>query len=220
MERQVIFKRINGILDELSRLQSTLYGMSMTDIQRYPENYETLSADAVLRGEQIVCRLRHLIYISTTIKKTEYMKSAAVMQGLRIENADGIIGITFPSLMPKRKQWQSTEFLIDPLYFALEDYAKQHRPQKFKECAVCFVNVYARELPSRRIRDYDNMELKQVLDVAATFFLSDDSGQLCDAYHTTELGESDCTHIFLMDKSIFPEWLKIRLKQHETISGF
>lgn len=220
MERQAIFKRINGILDELSRLQSTLYGMSMTDIQRYPENYETLSTDAALRGEQIACRLRHLIYTSTTIKKAEYMKSAAVIQGLQIENEGGVIGITFPSLMPKRKQWQSTEFLIDPLYFALEDYVRQHTPRKFEECMVCFVNIYDRELPSRRIRDYDNLELKQALDVAAAFFLADDSGRLCDTYHTTELGGSDCTCIFLMEKRCFPEWLKTRQEQRETISGF
>lgn len=210
MERQAIFKRINGILDELSRLQSTLYGMSMTDIQRYPENYETLSTDAVLRGEQAVCNLRHLLYTSTTIKKADYMKSAAVVQGLRIENDDGIIGITFPSLMTGRKQWQSTEFLIDPLYFALEDYVMQHVPRKFEECAVCFISVYDRELPSRRIRDYDNMELKQALDVIATFFLVDDSGRLCDTYNTTELGERDCTCIFLMEKERFPDWLKTR----------
>lgn len=210
MERQAIFKRINGILDELSRLQSTLYGMSMTDIQRYLENYETLGTDAALRAEQIACRLRHLLYTSTTIKKAEYMKSAAVVQGLRIENDGGIIEIVFPSLMPGRKQWQSTEFLIDPLYFALEDYTKHHFFQKLADCVVCFAHIYDRELSSRRIRDYDNVELKQVLDVVATFFLVDDSGRFCDTYHTTELGEGDGTHIFLMEKEHFPEWLKAR----------
>lgn len=210
MERQAIFKRINGILDELSRLQSTLYGMSMTDIWRYPENYEILSTDAASRGEQIACRLRHLLYNFTTVKKSEYMKSAAVVQGLQIKADESIIEITFPSLMLGRKQWQSTEFLIDPLYFALEDYAKQHPHWKFRECTVCFVNVYDRELPSRRIRDYDNLELKQVLDVVAAFFLTDDSGRLCDTYHTTELGGCDCTHILLMEKTCFPDWLTAR----------
>ncbi|MGX8711429.1 MAG: DUF6100 family protein [bacterium] len=104
--------------------------------------------------------------------------------------------ITFPSLMPKRKQWQSSEFLIDPLYFALSDYTDRHMPQKFRECVVCFVNVYCRDLPSRRIRDYDNVELKQALDVIGVFLLEDDSGRLCDVYNTTELGEADCTCIF------------------------
>ena len=45
------------------------------------------------------------------------------------------------------------------------------------------------DVPERRIRDYDNLELKQFLDVAASFILTDDNGLLCDAYNTTELGE-------------------------------
>ncbi len=207
MERQIIYKRINGIFDDLSRLQNTLYGMSMTDIQRYFENYEILATDAVLRAEQITCRLRHLIYTTTGIKKTEYMKSAAQGHGIQIEDKDGIVKITFPALMPGRKQWQSSEFLIDPLYFALSDYADRHPSQKYRECVVCFVNIYCRELPSRRVRDYDNMELKQTLDVISTFFLTDDSGRYCDAYHTTELGETDCTNIFILEKERFTEWL-------------
>ncbi len=220
MERQFIFRRINNILDDLSRLQSTLYAMNLTDIQRYSENYETLATDAVLRGEQIACRLRHLIYTTTSIKKADYMKSASLVHGTQIEMNDGIMEITFPSLMPKRKQWQSSEFLIDPLYFALNDYCDHRIPEKFKECVVCFVSVYCKDLPNRRIRDYDNVELKQALDVIGTFLLEDDSGRLCDVYNSTELGETDCTRIFIMRKERFPKWLGKRQKQIQTISDF
>lgn len=207
MEKQNIYKKINGILDELSRLQNTLYGMNMTDIQRYRENYETLATDAALRGEQIACRLRHMIYTTTSMKKTEYMKSSAQKQNIRIEESDGIVEITFPGLMPKRKQWQNSEFLIDPLYFALNDYTDHYTPVKFRECVVCFVNIYCKDLPSRRIRDYDNVELKQALDVISTFFMVDDSGQYCDAFHTSRFGEDDATQIFILKKSDFPDWL-------------
>lgn len=71
-------------------------------------------------------------------------------------------------------------------------------------------HIYAQELPERRIRDYDNLELKQFLDVAASFILTDDNGLLCDAYNTTELGEEDCTRLFLMDSTQFPAWLAER----------
>ena len=50
--------------------------MDTTDIQRYPDNYEVLSTDAALRAEKIACRLRHLIYSSTTIHKGDYLTSA------------------------------------------------------------------------------------------------------------------------------------------------
>lgn len=74
--------------------------------------------------------------------------------------------------------------------------------------------------PSDIIRDYDNLELKQFLDVAASFILTDDNGLLCDAYNTTELGEEDCTRLFLMDSTQFPAWLAERQNGVKSISDF
>ena len=119
MDRAILSKRITSILSDISRLNSALYALNTTDIQRYPENYEVLSTDAALRAERIACRLRHIIYAATPIKKEEYLTSAAVMQGVEIQEEDGIIEIKLPCLLPKRKQRQSTEFLLDPFTAAL-----------------------------------------------------------------------------------------------------
>ena len=210
MTRSVISQRISSVLDDIQRLSSALYAMNTTDIQRYPENYEILSTDAALRAEAIACRLRHLIYASTGIKKPEYLASAAVMQGIDIQQRDGVFEITLPCLIPKRRQFQSTEFLTDPLTAALEQYMKNHTVRRFRHCVVCFSHVYCRTLPERRIRDYDNLELKQFLDAVGAWLLTDDGGLLCDAYQTTELGEADCTRMFIMEKSRFPAWLAER----------
>lgn len=220
MEKQIITQRITAILDDISRLQSALYAMSTTDLQRYPDNYEVLSTDAALRGENIACRLRHLIYATTGIKKSEYMQSAAVMQGVQIHCEKGVVEITLPALLPKRKQRQSSEFLLDPIYFALSDYADRHPLPKFNHCVVCFSHIYCRKLPARRVRDYDNLELKQLLDVVSTFIMADDNGLLCDAYNTTELGDADCTRISVMDKEHFSPWLEERKNSVKAISDF
>ena len=220
MDRQIINKRIEGITSDIEKLIRTLRAMENTDISQYPENYEMLSTDAALRGELITCRLRHLIYVSSNVKKTDYLASAGVVQGIEIQCEDGILEITLPCLLPKRKQRKSTEFLIDPLYFTLSSYADNHSLPHFEECVVCFSHVYDRELSSRRIRDYDNLELKQILDVVSTFVMVDDTGLLCDAYNTTELGESDCTRITVMEKERFTEWLNKRKNSIESISDF
>ena len=169
--------------------------MNTTDIQRYPDNYEVLSTDAALRAENIACRLRHLIYSTTSIKKEEYLTSAAVMQGIKVEENDSVLEITLPCLLPKRKQRQSTEYLLDPFTAAMSQYARSRPLPRLQHCVVCFSHVYCQDLPKRQVRDYDNLELKQFLDVAASFILTDDSGLLCDAYNTNELGETDCTRI-------------------------
>lgn len=207
MTRTIISQRITSILDDIQRLNSALYAMNTTDIQRYPDNYEVLSTDAALRAETIACRLRHLLYASTSVKKSEYLTSAAVMQGIDIQMRDGIFEITLPCLLPKRRQTRSTEYLIDPLTTALEQYVKTHVVQRFQHCVVCFSHIYSRDLPERRVRDYDNLEVKQYLDAVAAWLLIDDGGLFCDVYHTTELGENDCTRMFIMDTPRFPAWL-------------
>ena len=120
------------------RLSNALYALDTTDIQRYPDNYETLSTDAALRAERIACRLRHLIYSSTTICKGDYLRSAGVMHGITVTCTDGVLEVTLPCLLPKRRQRQSDEFLLDPLYFALEQYAKEHPLPHYRDC-VCLL---------------------------------------------------------------------------------
>ena len=60
-------------MHEITRLSNTLYAMDNTNIEQYSDNYEMLSTEAALRGEVIACRLRHLIYETTSIKKPEYL---------------------------------------------------------------------------------------------------------------------------------------------------
>lgn len=216
----MLSQRIASIQAEIGRLNSALYAMSTTDLQRYPDNYEVLSTDAALRCERIACRLRHLIYTSTSVRKEEYLTSAAVMQGVEIRYEDGLLEITLPCLLPKRQKRQSSEFLIDPIYVALSQYAKSHPMPQFRHCVVCFSHVYCHEQPERRVRDYDNLELKQLLDVVSAFIMVDDSGLLCDAYNTTELGETDCTRIFIMAQGQFPRWLEQRQNRLKSISDF
>ncbi|MCI9166470.1 MAG: hypothetical protein HFF64_10805 [Oscillospiraceae bacterium] len=218
MNRAILSQRITSILADLNRLTNALYAMNTTDIQRYPDNYEVLSTDAALRAEQIACRLRHLIYSTTSIKKEEYLTSAAVMQGIVVEEKGEVLEITLPCLLPKRKQRQSTEYLLDPFTAAMSQYAKIHPLPRLQHCVVCFSHIYCQDLPQRRVRDYDNLELKQFLDVAASFILTDDSGLLCDAYNTTELGETDCTRISIMDSAYFPKWLAERQAALQSIT--
>lgn len=142
-----------------------------------------MSTDAALRAERIACRLRHLLYATTSVTRDEYLTSAAVMQGIEIRSEDGILEITLPCLHPKRKQRQSTEYLLDPFTAALSQYTKSNPMPRMRHCVVCFSLVYNRDLPERRVRDYDNLELKQFLDVAASFLLTDDSGLLSVKYH-------------------------------------
>ena len=220
MERKVLSQQIGQVLDDLSRLTNTLYAMGIADIQRYPDNYEVLSTDAALRAEKVACDLRHLIFSTTGVKKADYLGSACEVQGIEVVYENDVLELTLPALLPKRRSRKSVEFVLDPLHYYLSQYAEQHSLPKYCECVVCFSHIYSQERSSRYVHDYDNLELKQILDVLASYIMVDDTGLLCDAYNTTEFGEKDCTRIFVMPKTKFPAWLSEREKGLNSISDF
>ena len=210
MDRQERNKYITRTQSEVERLSRELRMLSYTDPALYPESYEKISTDIALLGERITCRLRHLVYDMTDMKKAEYFVAAGEAHGIEINYGDGIFEIVLPRLLPKKRAWSSSEFLIDPLYFTLNNFMNENRIPIFEHCVVCFTHVYDERLHKSRVRDYDNLEVKQVLDAVATFVLTDDTGRLCDMYHTTEFGATSYTRITIMEKQRFPTWLEAR----------
>ena len=219
MNRALLSKRISSLLAEVSRLSNALCAMNTMDLQRYPENYELLSTDAVLRTEQIACRMRHLVYGFTTVQKHEYLTSAANVLGITITAQPGLVEITLPGLLPKKKQC-SAEYLADPLDQALGQFTKEHPCSRFDSCVICFCHIYAESGGRGRIRDYDNLEMKRLLDIVCAYLMEDDTGLLCDVYNTTELGEEDATKLCVMDRDLFSGWLEQRQNVLESVSDF
>ena len=145
---------------------------------------------------------------------------AGEAHGIEVRFEDGILEVAMPRLLPKKKTRQSSLFLIDPLHAVLGQYIKEHPLPRFRECVVCISHVYDHELPDWCLLDYDNLQQKQILDTIALYVMADDSGLLCDAYNTTELGDKDGTRIYIMEKGRFAGWLSGREKDLKSISDF
>lgn len=220
MNRYTLSSRISRIEEEIPKLANTLSAMKITDTGTYGKNYEELSLDAAFRAERLACSLRNLIYAANLVPKPVLMETAAKAHGIQISHAEHRVEITLPGLIPKRTKRVNTTFLTDPLYASLEAYTKENTLPRFTDCVVCFSHIYDEKLSSRRVRDYDNLECKQILDTVANFLMTDDSGLLCDAYHTTEFGNNDCTILTLMERPEFPAWLKQQENRSKTISDF
>lgn len=214
----IIFQRLQSMENEINKLNNILFALKTTDIQKYSENYEELSTDAALRAERIACQLRNMVLIADSAGKSTYLKLAAEAQGIHISHENGILSIRLPGLLPKRKVHTNTAFLHEPLNYALQEYIKNNNLTLYKDCVVCFSQIYDAHLSLRRVRDHDNLEFKQILDTIAVYVLIDDTGLFCDSYHTTEFGEHDHTIVYIMERSVFPEWIKSRKNQVNTIS--
>ncbi len=220
MDLNTLHEKISRIETELPKLTNTLYAMKNMNTNTYPQNYEELSTDAALRAEHIACSLRNIIFAANLLPRPELMEKTAAVHGITIFQDDHILTITLPGLLPKRKKHVNTAFLTEPLHFKMEQYLMSHSLERYEECVICFTHVYDAKLSTRRIRDYDNMECKQILDTVAAFLIVDDTGLCCDAYHTTILGESDCTILTVMAKSMFSQWLISANQSMESMSDF
>lgn len=218
MNIKIIYQRLQTMEDEVQKLNNVLFALKTTDLRFYGKNYEELSIDAALRAERIACQLRNLIYITELPGKVQYMKEAVKVHGIEIGTENNILSIQLPGLLPKRKVHTNTAFLHEPLNLALQEYIKEHNISLYRNCVICFIQIYDEELPIRRIRDYDNLELKQILDTISTYVLQDDTGLFCDSYYTTELGEHDHTTVYIMEKVDFPNCISSRKEQLKTIS--
>ena len=187
-----IYQRLEKLEGELQKLTNTVYALKVTDIQNYDKNFEELSVSAALRAERIACQMRNLVCPALSPNQAVYLPKAADAQGMRI--------------------------LHEPLNYMLREYVKQNALPLYRDCVICFSQIYDRELPQRRIRDYDNLEFKQILDTLCTYVLTDDSGFFCDSYYTTQLGLKDCTLVSVMEKADFPKWLQNQKNHHESMS--
>ena len=211
---------LSRIEEEIPKLSNTISAIKITDTGTYGKNYEELSMDAAQRAERIACSLRNLIFAANLIPKPVLMVAVSKEHAITITHGTDRVLITLPGLMPKRTKRINTTFLTDPLHASLDAYTKEHTLPHFTECVVCFSHIFDRNLSARRVRDYDNLECKQLLDTVATFLMTDDSGLFCDAYHTTELGDKDCTMLTIMEKRAFPDWLKDLETLCNLISAF
>jgi hypothetical protein len=181
--------------------------LETTNYSRYPENFMELSYDISERAERISGKTRHFLGDLGIVKYELLMEMVAETHGMKV-NWDGeTFEITIPRLLPKTKHNHNSEFITQPLNYVLSKFCEQNKFEKLKKCAVCFIHEYDEKLALSRVRDYDNIETRNVLNLVSTYFLTDDSGRFCNVFHTTKYGESDCTRIFLMPQKLLPSFL-------------
>jgi len=178
MDRKTLNTTLNNILTEIEGLNGTLTASSFMDIKKEPDKYNILIMDSCFRAEKIACKIRNLICQSTGISKMELMKLVSVEHDIQIcQYAEtGTINIKFPSLLPKKRRSENSHFMLDALYAALYEYDNKVGFNKIQDNVICMPHYYSNEA-SCKIRDYDNFETKDIIDLIATYTMVDDSGK-------------------------------------------
>ena len=115
MDKKAIYQQTQKVENELMKLKNTIFALQATDFEKHGTNYEELSTDAAYKAERLTCQLRRLVYMTDFTGKSDYLRHAAVAQGIHITLNNGILSVTLPALFPKRKMKSNTAFLHEPL---------------------------------------------------------------------------------------------------------
>ena len=111
---------------------------------------------------------------------------------------------------PKRTT-KNLGFITDPLATVLAKFVMKNPAfERFRHCTICITHIYDTSLSiskAGRMRDYDNIELKAIIDVINRYLLTDDSGFYCNTFQSSRESDADMTLIEIMKKDMFHEWL-------------
>lgn len=174
------------------------------------EQFIETAKSAALLSERSTAQLRNFLFTVCGGMPLDYYLQAAEMQGIRVDMTDGILSVRLPALLPKKTRTEGFKFLQPALHAVLKQYAEQQNLPHFHECTVCVEHIYDRCLSVKAVRDYDNLEMKEVLDIIVLYCMADDTGALCDQFQTTRFADSSCTIISVMQKESFSAWLDMK----------
>ena len=198
MSNDFVKQRVNRLNDDVVRFKNAICAYAMTDATRYPENFESIGLEMAMKAEAIACSTRNIVSVYPAGIRKKVLQTAVDSQGIQVNRTNTGFEIIMPGLMPKRSGRNNAAFIIEPLCFALEEFTKEHFIERYDHAMIWFIYEYGEDTPARHIRDYDNLEAKEVLDVVNTFFLIDDSGEHCELHYSTRRGLRDCTRIIII----------------------
>ena len=114
--------------------------------------------------------------------------------------------LKIPALLPK-KGTGSPIYIQQYLYPALRRYFDGKPPALYHSCVLAYRHVYQHDRPERAYRDHDNIEVNMVTDIVTLYLMPDDAPRRCAHYYCSAAGEVDCTEVYVVPASRFPEWL-------------
>ena len=208
---QALFSQIfeiNGILEKLPRdFNKAKNSLSNGDYYKYAKQI----VDATLLLEKATLKARSVANFSFKKKNMplEYSKMmdkiASEAHNISIETNEKTTKITLPNTLPHYKN-NFKSMLVEPLNFKLKIYKKEHGFPEYTSVVFVIVNNISSNKNTNTIRDNDNYDYKQIVNNVSYWLLNDDGYKYCSMFNCTKISEQDSTEIYVVPKSLFPEW--------------
>lgn len=120
---------------------------------------------------------------------------------------EGWFSVRLFALLP-RKEHGGVRYLRESLYPAMRKFFRNKQPVRYDKCVVIYRHVYAKGTPRRKKRDYDNIEINQLMDIVALYILHDDGPEFCKVFHCAAEGSENRCEIYVVPENEFISWLE------------
>ncbi len=185
---------LDALIDRSQLLVERLGRMDCTGSYRSNEKLVEIALD----GEIIALNLRKLLIEASVISKEELHHKICIMNGYSVHKIGDTTIVRMPPLALKERAYKKFSYFLNPLYGCLDEYAKQNEIEKYDRCVLKIKHIFPRETPLRQLHDFDNLEVKKVIDAIALYFLIDDNVTKCQVHHVGEYGDKFETEVWIL----------------------
>ena len=196
--------------------QTSRHEVDAAKLLRYIDKFERLIADENYQdleyiAECFMCALRDIMANVKQESKKEILIKCADSMGITIQKKDGILEVTLPMILPTKAKAKA-EYLFEPLFFAMENFAKCEEVFINEKAMLCIEFVYDKNNKNIRRGDHDNKEVKQVIDAISSFVVLDDSDNYLSLCQISSEGEYNHTKVYVMPERRFGTFFLDRSK--------
>lgn len=209
-------KGLFAAYDKLQLLEERLTTtMSLNDSDKIEAAYYK-SLQVHESAEELALITRNLPVLTGRLDaETEIRKTVKKTVPIEIGfTKEGWFSVRLFSLLP-RKEHGGVNYIRSSLYPAMREFFHKKPPVRFNDCIVIYRHVYAKDTPRRKKRDYDNIEINQLMDIIALFVMHDDGPEFCNVFHCAAEGNKNRCEIYVVPRDDFIWWLDSEEKMPE-----
>ena len=149
----------------------------------------------VIKGESLANNLRQMLLQYSVVTPEFHKEEISRRNGYLVYREGEDTVIELPQLPLRQHRNVNCRYIIDPLLYSLEQYIRETGHPGYDYCTIKITHVFPKDATLRQIHDYDNLEVKKVLDAISLYLLVDDNIKRCHVYHMSAVGDESWTQI-------------------------
>ena len=139
--------------------------------------------------------LRKILIYYTFDDESTPLERISTTAGFKVYQDGEEVVMELPALPLRKGPARNFKYIVDPLLFGLEQFVRETGYKPMEYGIVKIIHVRPEETPIRKLHDYDNMEVKKVLDAVSLHLLVDDNMRRCQVHHISAFGDDAWTQI-------------------------